>query len=101
MRKENLNSRPGEPWKQISVFSGNQKVYQPKVSKTGFNISRGYLTLQPPSYSIKFFSHFKLCFADAIHNFQVAENYPGFKTLYKPSQLRGSDVSFEILYVDI
>ena len=29
-----------------------------------------YLLLLPPNYSIKIFTHLKLCLADAIHNFK-------------------------------
>ena len=28
------------------------------------------LTLYPPNYSIEIFTHFRLCLADAIHNFK-------------------------------
>ena len=36
------------------------------------------LTLYSPTYLIEIFTDLKLCLADAIHNFQVCENYSDF-----------------------
>ena len=46
-----------------------------------FNVSKHQqtsLTFYPPNYIIGISTHLKLCLADAIHNFQVSENYSDF-----------------------